>query len=195
MLQGLGSLGHTITVEHLHDLGKLLFAFVVFWAYIAFSQYFLIWYANLPEETQWYITRRTGDWNVLSWGLVFGHFLVPFVILLFRAVRRDPFWLGFIAAWILVFHYLDLYWLVMPALQAVTVAPSLVDLSISLTVILLFGALVSLACQAPRTGSGRRSSPGRFNGVSSVLTSASAISEESDPCQPEPGAIRNGHST
>ena len=78
-------LRHTITVEHLHDLGKLLFSFVVFWAYIAFSQYFLIWYANLPEETQWYITRRTGDWNMLSWGLFFGHFLVPFVILLSRA--------------------------------------------------------------------------------------------------------------
>jgi hypothetical protein len=146
-LRGLGLLGHAITVEHLHDLGKLLFAFVVFWAYIAFSQYFLIWYANLPEETQWYITRRTGEWNVLSWGLVFGHFLVPFLILLSRAVRRDPFWLGFIAAWILVFHYLDLYWLVMPALHAVTVAPSRIDLSILLTVILLFSALAVHACQ------------------------------------------------
>jgi len=143
----LGSLSHTITVEHLHDLGKLLFSFVVFWAYIAFSQYFLIWYANLPEETEWYITRRTGDWNILSWGLFFGHFLVPFVILLSRAVRRDPFWLGFIAAWILVFHYLDLYWLIMPALHAATDAPSWIDLSILLTLVFLFGAVVVHACQ------------------------------------------------
>jgi len=143
----LGLLRHTITVEHLHDLGKLLFSFVVFWAYIAFSQYFLIWYANLPEETGWYITRRTGDWNILSWGLFFGHFLVPFVILLSRSVRRDPFWLGFIAAWILVFHYLDLYWLIMPALHAATDAPSWIDLSILLTLVFLFGAVVVHACQ------------------------------------------------
>ena len=146
-LRRLGLLGHAITVEHLHDLGKLLFAFVVFWAYIAFSQYFLIWYANLPEETRWYITRRTGDWNVLSWGLFFGHFLVPFVILLSRAVRRDPFWLGFIAAWILVFHYLDMYWLILPALHSATVAPSWIDLSILLTVVFFFCALVAHACQ------------------------------------------------
>jgi hypothetical protein len=146
-LRCLGLLRHTITVEHLHDMGKLLFSFVVFWAYIAFSQYFLIWYANLPEETEWYITRRTGDWNILSWGLFLGHFLVPFVILLSRVVRRDPFWLGFIAAWILVFHYLDLYWLIVPALHAATVAPSWIDLSILLTLVFLFGALVAHACQ------------------------------------------------
>jgi hypothetical protein len=143
----LGLLRHEITVEHLHDLGKLLFSFVVFWAYIAFSQYFLIWYANLPAETEWYIRRRTGDWNILSWGLVFGHFLVPSAILLFRAVRRDPFWLGFSAAWILVFHYLDLYWLIMPVLNDATVAPSWIDLSILLTLVFLFSALVTYACQ------------------------------------------------
>jgi hypothetical protein len=145
--RGLGLLRHTITLEHLHDLGKLLFSFVVFWAYVAFSQYFLIWYANLPEETEWYITRRSGDWNTLSWGLFFGHFVVPFVILLPRSIRRDPFWLGFSAAWILVFHYLDLYWQIMPALHAATVAPSWIDLSILLTLVFLFGALVTHACQ------------------------------------------------
>jgi hypothetical protein len=143
----LGLLRHTITVEHLHDLAKLLFGFVVFWAYIAFSQYFLIWYANLPEETEWYIARRTGDWNTLSWGLCFGHFLVPFVLLLSRAVRRDQFWLGFIAAWILGFHYLDLYWLIMPAHHAATAAPSRIDISILFTLVFLFGALVAHACR------------------------------------------------
>ena len=60
---------NVITTEHLHDLGKLLFGFVVFWTYIAFCQYFLIWYADFPEETGWYITRRSGSWNTLSWAL------------------------------------------------------------------------------------------------------------------------------
>jgi hypothetical protein len=146
-LRRLGMLRRTITVEHLHDLGKLLFSFVVFWTYIAFSQYFLIWYANLPEETEWYIARRTGDWNILSWGLFFGHFVVPFLILLSRSVRRDPFWLGFTASWILVAHYLDLYWLIMPALQSADVAPTWIDLSILLALALFFGAVVAHACQ------------------------------------------------
>jgi hypothetical protein len=146
-LRYLGILRHTITVEHLHDLGKLLFSFVVFWAYIAFSQYFLIWYANLPEETEWYIARRTGDWNILSWGLFFGHFVVPLVILLLRGVRRNPFWLGFMATWILVFHYLDLYWLIMPAIRDATDAPRWIDLPPLLTVLFLYGALVAHACQ------------------------------------------------
>jgi hypothetical protein len=145
--RSLGVLGHTITVEHLHDLAKLLFSFVVFWAYIAFSQYFLIWYANLPEETGWYITRRSGSWNILSWGLFFGHFVVPFVMLLSREVRRDPFWLGFMAAWILVFHYLDFYWLIMPVLHPERAEPSWLDVSVLLTLVFLFGAIVAHACR------------------------------------------------
>jgi hypothetical protein len=146
-LRGLGLLRHTITIEHVHDLAKLLFSFVVFWAYIAFSQYFLIWYANLPEEVEWYVTRRTGSWNTLSWGLFFGHFLVPFVILLSRAVRRDPFWMGFMAAWVLAFQYLDLYWLIMPSAYPAGAGPGWLDASVLLSVVLVFGAVVAHACR------------------------------------------------
>ena len=142
-----GWLRQTISVEHLHDLGKLLFGFVIFWAYIAFSQYFLIWYANFPEETRWYVTRRTGVWNTLSWSLVFGHFGVPFVLLLFRTTRRNPFWLGFIALWILVFHYIDFYWLIMPALYPEGVKPDWLDASLLLTLAFTCGAIVARACQ------------------------------------------------
>jgi hypothetical protein len=145
--RAVGRLGETITIEHLHDLGKLLFGFVIFWAYIAFSQYFLIWYANFPEETRWYVTRRSGVWNILSWSLVFGHFAVPFVLLLFRATKRSPLWLGFIAAWILVFHYIDLYWLIMPALRPEGVEPRWLDISLLLTLVFTCGAIVARAGQ------------------------------------------------
>ncbi len=143
----LGSLEHTITVEHLHDLGKLLFGFVIFWTYIAFSQYLLIWYANLPREMDWYITRRTGNWNDVTWRLVFGGFLVPFVILLSRTVRREPIGLGLIAGWVLVFHYVDLYWLVMPTLRSASVIVYRIDVSVCLTVVCFYCAVVVHACQ------------------------------------------------
>ncbi len=115
-----GWLRNTVTIEHLHDMGKLLFGFTMFWTYIAFSQFFLIWYSNIPEETLWYIHRRTGaeelplSWNNLSWALFFGHFLIPFFFLLRRQVKRTPVLLSLAAVWILAFHYLDLYWEIMP---------------------------------------------------------------------------------
>lgn len=143
-----GWLRSSITTEHLHDLGKLLFSFVVFWAYIAFSQYFLIWYANFPEETRWYAARRVGSWNTVSWALLFGHFVIPFAILLFRAARRSAFWLAFAAIWILGFHYLDLYWQVMPVLYPEGAQPRWLDGSLLMMLVLSSGAMVALACQA-----------------------------------------------
>ena len=76
--------------EHLHDLGKLMFAFTIFWAYIAFSQYMLIWYANL-EETPWYLVRLQGGWRSVTIALMLGHFVVPFVVLL-RRTRNARRW-------------------------------------------------------------------------------------------------------
>ncbi len=147
VLRGTGWLRQTITVEHLHDLGKLLFGFVVFWTYIAFSQYFLIWYANLPEETSWYIAHRMGTWNTLSWALCFGHFTVPFFLLLFRKTRRDPFWLGFLAVWVLVFHYLDLFWVIMPTPYPEGVLPDWQDASTLAALVLAVGAVVAHGCR------------------------------------------------
>ena len=121
---------------------------MVFWAYIAFCQYFLIWYANLPEETGWYITRRSGTWNTLSWALCFGHFVVPFFLLLFRPIRRDPFWLGFLAAWVLVFHYLDLYWLIMPRSTPRGRSRTGWTPRVLAALVLASGAIVAHACQA-----------------------------------------------
>lgn len=113
-LQHHGILRRAITIEHYHDMGKLLFAFVVFWAYIAFSQYMLIWYGNLPEETGWFLKRQSGPWLWVSLILLFGHFIIPFLALLSRKPKRRPRLLLLACLWMLVMHWVDLYWLIMP---------------------------------------------------------------------------------
>ena len=107
-------LAETITVEHYHDLGKLMFAFTIFWAYVNFSQYFLIWYGNIPEETAWYLARWEGSWVTVSLILLFGHFALPFVVLLFRNTKRTLSLLMGAAIWMLAMHYVEMYWLVYP---------------------------------------------------------------------------------
>lgn len=122
-----GLIGNEVTVEHYHDLGKLLFGFVIFWGYIAFSQYMLIWYANIPEETQWYLPRQSGPWVWVSLALLFGHLILPFLGLLARAPKRIPAVLAAWAVWLLVFHWLDVYYLVMPSLEYPTLPFGIVD--------------------------------------------------------------------
>jgi hypothetical protein len=109
-----GQLKHIVTAEHFHLMGKLMFAFTVFWAYIAFSQYFLIWYANIPEETQFYAIRNTGGWWYASVGLVFLHFLAPFVLLLQRDAKRKINNVMGCAAIVVAVHILEIYWLILP---------------------------------------------------------------------------------
>jgi hypothetical protein len=133
-LQGAGLLRDVIGVGHLHDLGKMVFAFTCFWAYIAFSQYFLMWYGNIPEETVWYRVRMTGSWKTASILLALGHFIVPFLLLMGRTLKRRPFALGAGAAWVLLMHFVDIYWLVMPALHADGIRFGLADLAALLAV-------------------------------------------------------------
>jgi hypothetical protein len=128
ILHAAGWLRGAITEEHLHDLGKLLFAFVVFWAYIAFSQYLLIWYANISDETPWYIVRLQDNWRWVTIALMVGHFAVPFFVLLSRRSKRSWIVLGCVSGWILAFHYLDLYWLVMPACDPNNALPHWLDI-------------------------------------------------------------------
>jgi hypothetical protein len=124
-----GLLDTVISAEHLHDIGKLLFAFTAFWAYIAFSQFFLIWYANLPEETIWYKARLEGSWKAVSILLMAGHFGAPFFFLMGRAVKRRGWTLALGGAWLLVMHFVDLYWQVMPTLHPHGVRPSALDVA------------------------------------------------------------------
>jgi hypothetical protein len=113
-LQARGVLKNAVTVEHYHDVGKLLFGFIVFWAYIAFSQYMLIWYGNIPEETEWFLKRQTGGWTTVSLILIFGHFLVPFLLLVSRKIKRRPLLLAVTGGYVAVMCWIDIYWLVIP---------------------------------------------------------------------------------
>lgn len=121
LYQAKGLLKNAITTEHFHDMGKLLFGFNCFWAYIAFSQYILIWYANIPEETEWYHIRihggEPGGWFNVAMILVFGHFIIPFVLFMSRTMKRTRPILIFWAIWLVVMHWIDMYWLVMPTLH------------------------------------------------------------------------------
>lgn len=112
-----GYLRHSITVEHFHDLGKLLFTFMIFWSYTSFSQFFLIWYGNIPEETVWFLERLQGGWKPLTIALALGHFGLPFLFLVQRTVKRSRTLLLLGASWMLLVHLLDLHWQVMPALH------------------------------------------------------------------------------
>lgn len=119
-LRANGKLEGLVTDEHTHDLGKLQFAFTVFWAYIAFSQYFLTWYANIPEETMFYLPRKTGGWEYLFYTLCFGHFVLPFYLLLWRKARRTLGILAIFAAWSLLMQVADIFWIIRPQLYAQT---------------------------------------------------------------------------
>lgn len=113
-LQKAGLLKDAITTEHYHDLGKYVFGFTVFWAYIAFSQFILIWYANIPEETEFYMVRMEGGWHAISYALPVLHFGVPFFFLLSRHMKRNRTMLAIACVWTLVMHLVDMYWLVLP---------------------------------------------------------------------------------
>jgi len=113
-LQSKGHLQKVTNGEHYHIMGKLLFAFTVFWAYISFSQYFLIWYAGITEETSYFLIRNTGHWNTAMIVLVFGHFVVPFVVLLQAWLKRNPRTLSIVAIYTLGMHVLDHYLIAIP---------------------------------------------------------------------------------
>jgi len=142
-LQAKGRLTSSVTVHHFHDLGKMVFAFTIFWAYVAFSQFMLLWYANVPEETLWFKIRFANSWGTVSWALVFAHFVIPFFGLLSRHVKRNRKWLAFWCIWQLVMIYVDMYWLVMPTLGVEEVPFALIDVTCWIGVAALFIAGVA----------------------------------------------------
>lgn len=109
-----GMLNHMISTTHLHDVAKFMFAFTVFYAYIGFSQFMLIWYANLPEETGYYLKRMSGTWLYVSIFLLLGKFLTPFVLLLPRTMKRKGNVVVAVGVFMLVAHWIDVLWLIQP---------------------------------------------------------------------------------
>lgn len=122
VLQSRGLLRGVVNVEHFHDYAKLMFGFTCFWAYIAFSQYFLIWYANIPEETKFFLVRQGGqaletNWPYVSLALIAGCFVLPFVGMMARSIRRNRNLLFGWAVFLLAMRYLDMYWVIRPSYQ------------------------------------------------------------------------------
>jgi hypothetical protein len=105
-----------VTVQHLHDLGNMMFAFMVLWAYLSFSQFLIIWAGNLPEETPWYLRRLRGGWGWVALSLVIFHFATPFVLLLMRKTKRQAGRLLKVCLLMIVIRIVDVYWVVEPAL-------------------------------------------------------------------------------
>jgi len=122
-----------------YNLGTMLLAFTVFYAYIHFSQYFLIWNAAVPEETFWYVLREKGSWAYVSWALIIGHFLIPFLALLRIDVKLTNRVMVPIFVWVLLMHYMDMYFNVMPEIHETGPSPALADLG---SLLLLGGAMI-----------------------------------------------------
>jgi hypothetical protein len=120
LLQRRGRVEKTVRIEHYHDLAKFQFGFIVFWAYIAYSQFMLYWYANIPEETAWYLHRMQHGWQYFGPALAVLHFAIPFFAFLKRKHRRNPTWLASWAGLLVFVHWLDLTYLIMPNAAGLT---------------------------------------------------------------------------
>jgi len=135
--------------EHFHLMGKLLFGFTIFWAYIAFGQYLLIWYGNIPEETIFYNDHNRGLWKYLSYLIIIGKFVFPTIYLLAQDTKKRLRALTFVAGWLLIMHGVELYWYIMPYAHQHSILPSWQDFVAFITVGSILGfAYMSLAARA-----------------------------------------------
>ncbi|MBU0509010.1 molybdopterin oxidoreductase [bacterium] len=138
-----GPLAQVATPSHVKDIGTLLFAFTIFMCYIGFSQYMLIWYANLPEETVFFLRRQEGGWEYLFVALPVLKFAIPFLGLLSQALKKNEKWLMAVSAVVIVGQYVDLYWLVMPSYSDILIPIGWMEIGIFLMFAGLFALSVS----------------------------------------------------
>jgi hypothetical protein len=132
-----------VNENHLHDLGKFMFAFTVFWAYIGFSQFMLIWYANLPEETSYFIHRFHGNWMYVSAFMLVGKFMTPFFFLLPRGSKRDDRMLAFVGVFMMIAQWIDVMWMVQPEFFAEGPKFGWIEIGVTLGFLGLFATVVS----------------------------------------------------
>jgi hypothetical protein len=116
--------------RHRHDLGKMMFAFTMIWAYVNFSQYLIVWSGNLPEEITWYLARFRGGWGWIGLALLLFHFVLPFLLLLSREANRNPRLLAGTAVLLVVARLVDVAWLVLPAFSKGKLQVSWMDLAL-----------------------------------------------------------------
>jgi hypothetical protein len=114
LLSAYPPLSNVVAPSHFHDLGKLLLAFVMLWAYFSFSQFLIIWSGNLPEEIRWYLHRLHGGWQAVAVLLLLGHFVLPFLMLLSRDLKRNGRALATLAGMLMVMRLVDLFWMIGP---------------------------------------------------------------------------------
>jgi hypothetical protein len=126
-------LGDIVVPSHFHDLGNLMLAFVMLWAYFSFSQYLIIWSGNLPEEIAWYLHRLQTGWRFIGLTLIVLHFVAPFCLLLSRRVKREAELIAIVAAGILIARVVDLFWLVAPEFHRQGVSVSWLDILLLLS--------------------------------------------------------------
>jgi hypothetical protein len=136
-----GPLEGVLERDDFHDLGKLTFAFVMLWAYVNFSQFLIIWSANLPEEIPWYLKRFQGGWQVVALGLVAVHFVLPFVLLLARDVKRNARRVATVAMVLFAVRYVDVFWMLVPAFHPEGIHWSWLDVT---TVVGLGGVWIAM---------------------------------------------------
>jgi hypothetical protein len=134
MLAHTAPLDRVLTSHHFHDLGKLLFAFLMLWAYLSFSQFLIIWSANIPEEIPHYLNRWQNTWKFLSIFIVVGHFMVPYALLLSRDLKRNYGKLRIIATWLLCARVAEYYWHIMPELHRDGFTMTLLDVALPLAI-------------------------------------------------------------
>lgn len=124
-----------VSDDDLHSLGKLLTTFVLFWLYIGFSQYIVMWSGNIPREISWYVLRTRGGWAAIAALLIFGNFVFPFLLLLFRAVKRNRRAIMVIGVGLLMLHYLDTFWVVTPGVISIRLWTIIVAIALVLLVV------------------------------------------------------------
>jgi len=137
-----------VNQEHFHDLGKLMFGFTVFWAYIAFSQFMLIWYAGIPEEAEFYLHRLHHGWGIWTWIMPITHFFLPFFFLMSRHVKKVRWALASACVYIILIQFFNIFWVVMPNVGAHSGHPAhfqidLLDISGLVGIFSLFLAYVT----------------------------------------------------